>query len=289
MLNMLLAAVARVPLVVLHTLGGLLGLLALFVDKSFARRLRENLRLSGIPGAERLRWRVAIETGKGALELLVAWGRSPRGVARLVRECSGWEHVEAALAEKRGIVFVTPHLGGFDIAGRYLSSRLPFPLTAMYRPPKLRWLEPLMNAGRVRGNGKTAPATPAGVRQLFKTLKQREALIILPDQAPGEGGGVWAPFFGRPAYTMTLLARLAQSAQTSVLFFYGERLSFGRGYRVHVVPMSGAFAGDAAADATLVNRNVEALVRRCPAQYLWSYNRYKRPAGVELPAEEVKP
>ncbi|WP_137935800.1 lysophospholipid acyltransferase family protein [Chitinivorax sp. B] len=280
MLNSLLVAIASLPLFLFHGIGSVIGRLIYAFSQRFANILRANLAASRLDVSP---WKIAGEIGKGAMELLVAWGRSPAGVARLVKRCDGWEHVEAALSAKQGIVFVTPHLGGFDIAGRYLSSRLPSPLTAMYRPPKLKWLEPLMNAGRVRGNGKTAPATSAGVRQLFKTLRLGEPVIILPDQAPGEGGGVWAPFFGRPAYTMTLLARLALSSNAKVLMFYGERLSLGRGYAVHIEPLSTAFTGDAVVDATLLNQAVEQLIARCPSQYLWSYNRYKVPAGVVAP------
>jgi KDO2-lipid IV(A) lauroyltransferase len=153
----------------------------------------------------------------------------------------------------------------------------------MYRPPKLAWLEPLMQAGRMRDNARTAPATAAGVRQLMKALKIGEATAILPDQAPGAGEGIWAPFFGRPAYTMTLLPRLAMSANATVLFFFAERLSWGRGFVVHIFPMQGGFSGDKLHDAALLNQNVEALIARAPGQYLWSYKRYKQPAGAPAP------
>jgi KDO2-lipid IV(A) lauroyltransferase len=219
--------------------------------------------------------------------LAIAWCRAPEDIARLVKTCHGWEHVEQALAKGQGIVFVTPHLGSYDVAGRYISHRLPFPLTAMYRPPKLAWLEPLMNAGRVRGKGKTAPATASGVRQLVKALKAGEATIILPDQAPGNGEGVWAPFFGKPAYTMTLVPRLAQVEGVTTLFFYGERLPKGQGFKVWIEPMAEPFTGDKLEDAARLNRMVERLIRRHPSQYLWSYNRYKRPPGVPAPESQV--
>lgn len=287
MTRVALSLFAALPLWLIHGLGVLLGELVYRLSSAYAGKLRANLATSGVAAdPEQLRQLIHTnvhETGKGALELLVAWGRSPAGVARMIRGCDGWQHVEAALAARQGLLFVTPHLGAYDIAGRYLSSRLPFPLTAMYRPPKQKWLEPLMNAGRARGNGKTAPATAQGVRQLLKTLRNGEAVLILPDQAPGEGGGVWAPFFGKPAYTMTLLPRMAESTRAAVLFFYGERLPFGRGYKVHIRPLQGEFSGEPQHDAELLNRNVEALIRECPAQYLWSYNRYKVPAGVARP------
>jgi Kdo2-lipid IVA lauroyltransferase/acyltransferase len=287
LVKLLLSLLARLPLSWLQALGAMLGRLTLRLSPSFRARMGENLDGSKIlakyqVSSEAVK-RCAAETGKGALELSIAWCRNPGDIARMVRDCSGWEYVEAALAKGHGIVFVTPHLGSYDIAGRYLSHRLPFPLTAMYRPPKLSWLEPVMNAGRVRGKGRTAPATGAGVRVLMKALKSGEATIVLPDQVPGNGEGVWAPFFGRPAYTMTLVPRLAQIRGVETLLFYGERLPRGQGFHVHIEPVPEPFSGDREADAAVLNRAVENLIRRAPLQYLWSYNRYKCPAGVTRP------
>ncbi|KMN36582.1 MULTISPECIES: lysophospholipid acyltransferase family protein [Chromobacterium] len=287
LVHLLLSFLAHLPLSWLQGLGAVLGRLTYHASPRYRARLRENLSSSKICRNYQLLPRLvkqsAAETGKGALELAIAWCREPDDIAAMVRECIGWEHVEAALAKGHGIVFVTPHLGSYDIAGRYISSRLPFPLTAMYRPPKLAWLEPVMQAGRARGKGKTAPATGAGVRVLMKALKSGEATIILPDQVPGNGEGVWAPFFERPAYTMTLVPRLAQISGVETLFFVGERLPGGQGFRVHIEPPAQAFSGDKEQDATQLNAQVEALIRRFPSQYLWSYNRYKCPPGVSRP------
>ena len=280
----ILQALAALPLPALHRLGALLGKGLYYLSPRFRAHLHENLKTSEIVGSyqhsRQLVKQSAAETGKGALELAIAWCREPDYINALIRQCTGWEHVDAALATGKGLIFVTPHLGSYDIAGRYVSSRLPFPLTAMYRPPKLGWLEPIMNEGRARGNARTAPATGAGVRQLIKALKSGEATIILPDQVPGNGEGVWAPFFGKPAFTMTLLARLAQMDNIAVLWFCGERLPNGGGYHIHISPQTDAFTGDRTQDATIVNHQVEMLIKRWPQQYLWSYNRYKRPSGA---------
>lgn len=287
LIYLLFYALSRLPLRGLQALGALSGRLTYLASPRFAARLKSNLAQSrsfeSYQDLPRLVKQSAAETGKGAFELAIAWCREPEDIARLVKACHGWEHVEQALAKGQGIVFVTPHLGSYDVAGRYISHRLPFPLTAMYRPPKMAWLEPLMNAGRVRGKGKTAPATASGVRQLVKALKAGEATIILPDQAPGNGEGVWAPFFGKPAYTMTLVPRLAQVEGVTTLFFYGERLPKGQGFKVWIEPMAEPFTGDKLEDAARLNRMVERLIRRHPSQYLWSYNRYKRPPGVPAP------
>jgi len=285
--QLLLTWLSHLPLRWLQRLGAVAGRLTYHASPRFRQRLKDNLASSKIvrnyQDFTHFVKRVADETGKGALELAIAWCREPEAIDRLVKHCEGWQHVEAALARGDGIVFVTPHVGSYDIAGRYVSNRLPFPLTAMYRPPKLAWLEPVMNAGRVRGKGKTAPANASGVRTVVKALKQGEATIILPDQVPGNGEGVWAPFFGRPAYTMTLVPRLGTVKGVTTLMFAGERLADGEGFAVHIEPLPEPFSGDKDADVALLNRAVESLIRRFPEQYLWSYNRFKCPAGVEPP------
>lgn len=252
------------------------------LDKSYAQRLRENLTTSRIAEDtdqlnKLLRESIA-ESGKAATEALVAWLRPAEEVAALVADCRGWEHVEAAIQRRCGIIFVTPHLGCFDIAGRYLTQRLP--VTFLYRPPKLRWAAELMHQGRQRMNATMAPADVRGVRELLKTLKRGGNICVLPDQAPGQGEGVWADFFGRPAYTMTLIGRLQQSTGAEVLMFFGERLAKGKGYRLWIKPLAAPLTTDPVTAARQVNAAVEDLVRLCPAQYLWSYNRYKTPAGA---------
>lgn len=286
----LLILLAYLPLSWLHSIGTIIGRLTYYASPRFAARINTNIKLylntENSQAYHNFAQQVARETGKGLIELSIAWCRSPAYMAQLVRYCTGWEHVERSIAQNHGIVFVTPHLGSYEIAGGYLCHSLPRPITAMYRPPKLAWLEPVMNVGRTRGKIKTVPATTAGVRGLIKALKSGEAIIILPDQVPNNREGVWAPFFGKPAYTMTLAAKLAQLKNVDIMLFVGERLPKNQGYAVHIEPIPYSFTGDKMNDTTHINKAMETLIRRYPTQYLWSYNRYKCPAGVTQPPNE---
>jgi len=216
------------------------------------------------------------EAGKGVTELIAVWFRIDEEVARLVVECQRWDIVEAARARGNGILFLTPHLGCFEISALYVAQRMP--LIVLYRPPKLAWIEPLMIAGRSRWQAVVAPANLRGVRMLYKALARGEAVGLLPDQAPGVGEGAWADFFGQPAYTMTLVRRLQQASGAAMIMAFAERLPAGRGYRLHFEELPAQDLDEAA-----LNQAVEAQVRRCPEQYLWSYNRYKVPAGAPAP------
>ncbi|HYC45873.1 MAG TPA: lysophospholipid acyltransferase family protein [Burkholderiales bacterium] len=278
----LLRVLARLPLAWLHAAGAALGWIVYLASPVYASRLRENLAASGIYSDARdldraIRTCVA-ETGKGALELAKIWFAALDEVLKLAH-CETWHVVETAQREGRGVIFLTPHLGCFEIAGLYTAQHLP--LTALYRPPRQPWLERLMMAGRNRGNARASPANLRGVRTLYKALQRGESVGLLPDQAPQVGEGVWADFFGRPAYTMTLVRRLQKQTGAAVVFLFAERLPDGAGYVLHYE----RYAGNEL-DERELNAQVEALVRRCPTQYLWSYNRYKVPSGVQKPVPE---
>jgi Kdo2-lipid IVA lauroyltransferase/acyltransferase len=200
----------------------------------------------------------------------------------------GWEGaacIEAAQAHGAGVLFLTPHLGCFEVTAQAYAARFGArqPVTVLYRPARQAWLSELMTTARDRPGMHTAPTTLAGVKQLIKALRSGHAVGLLPDQVPPDGQGVWAPFFGRDAYTMTLSARLAHTAGAQLVLIWGERLSWGRGYLVRVRPFdpdhSHPLSSDATQAAEQINAAMEQLVRECPQQYLWSYERYKAPKG----------
>jgi KDO2-lipid IV(A) lauroyltransferase len=273
LLPRLFRLLAYLPLPLLHNLGALAGWVSWLSSPRYRRHLAENLRTAGL---SQYKAGAITEAGKALFELPHIWLRPGAEVLADIVRVTGWETVEAALRDGRGIVFLTPHLGCFEITAQYYAAH--HPLTVLYRRPKQAWAEPLIAQGR-GANFQLATADLAGVRQLLKTLKRGEAVGMLPDQVPGNGEGVWAPFWGRPAYTMTLAARLADTGAT-VLLAYAERLPYGAGYNLHFLPLSQPLQGDLAARTAQLNGELERLIRRCPTQYLWGYNRYKAPAGA---------
>lgn len=269
---------SRLPLSVIHRLGALLGQLTYLFSPSYRRHLRNNLAQAGIDPA--LRLPVAAETGKQMLELSRIWMRPLAEANAQVVEVVGRELLDAALQAGKGVVFLTPHLGCFEITAQYLSSF--GDITVLYRPPKSAAAQELILMGRKRAQLHLAPADLSGVRALIKALKKGQMVGMLPDQAPKTGEGVWLDFFGRKAYTMTLAARLTETG-AAVLMTWGERLPGGGGYRVHFQALTAPLAGDTVARAQQINHEIETLIRQCPVQYLWGYNRYKTPRGAEPP------
>ncbi len=266
------------PLRLVHLLGAAFGWASYLLSPTYRRHLRENMAQAGISPA--LRSRAVAEAGKQALELARIWMRSLEQSNAQVSEVTGWEHVQRAQQAGKGIIFLTPHLGCFEITAQYCSAF--GEITVLYRPPKQASVQKMILDGRKREHLHLAPADLSGVRALIKALKKGQAVGMLPDQAPKTGEGVWLDFFGKPAYTMTLAARLTETGATTLLT-WGERLPGGMGYRLHFLPPSQPLTGDTVNRAQQINHEIEALVRQCPEQYLWGYNRYKHPGGAEPP------
>ena len=281
------------PLGLLQWVGGVAGRIVIRIAPAVRRQIVENLRQAGYPTDDgALVRRVAAQSGKGALELAHVWMRPQAEVLARTR-ATGWDVVEAARREGRGIVFLTPHLGCFEVTAQFYANNQAYgpdsgaALTVLYRRPRKPWLAPLVEGSRARGNLALAPADNVGVRLLVRALKRNEAIGVLPDQVPSRGEGVWANFFGRPAYTMVLPARLRQVTDAALLLAHGERLADGEGWVVHFSRIDPPTSDDPAVAAAEINAALEALIRTNPDQYLWGYNRYKKPAGAEPPPVEA--
>jgi len=264
---------SHAPLVLLHALGALLGWLAFLLSPRYRRRFVDHARQAGYRfGAVR---GAVGHAGRMVAELpRMWWGPAPRWT---------WDDagcIAQAYAAGRGILFLTPHMGGFELSPQALAAdygERHGPMTVLYRPARQPWLARRMSTARARPHLQAVPTTLAGVRGLLRALRRGEAVGLLPDQVPPEGMGVWVPFFDRPAYTMTLAARLAQQSGATVLLAWTERLPWGRGFTVHVRARPEPLSADIAEAAAALNRDMEQMIRQRPDQYLWGYARYKQP------------
>jgi Kdo2-lipid IVA lauroyltransferase/acyltransferase len=250
------------------------------ISPTYRRNLKANLALAGYTDGATRRAAIAA-AGQLLTETPAIWLRPQHEVVALVREAVGVEVALAARARGKALLLLTPHMGCFEVAAQYAAQHMP--ITVLYRAPKLAWLEPLMREGRGRGGVRLVPADFSGVRQLFAALKRGEAVGFLPDQVPGVGEGDWADFFGRPAYTATLAPKLAGRADIVCFLAYARRLPRGAGYALVVRPLPPSLPQES--PTRWLNRALEGLVRECPGQYLWGYNRYKTPRGAKARPE----
>ncbi|TDM09839.1 MAG: lipid A biosynthesis acyltransferase [Ideonella sp. MAG2] len=282
----LLRWLAQWPLPRLQALGAGLGWLTWACSPSYRRRLAQNALLAGLTPQQR-RASVA-EAGRMVVEALWLWLMPP---AQRLDERVRWqgaEWVDQALSSQQGLVFFTPHLGSFEVSARAIIERWGHqrPLTVMYRPARSALLRELEEGARARPGLSTVPASLGGVRQMLRALRKGEMVGLLPDQVPPLGQGVWAPFFGQAAYTITLAARLVTQTGAQALVVWCERLPKGQGFVMHVEPLGEVLEAsddDAAqsAAATAINRAMERVIMQKPEQYLWGYHRYKQPRGQD--------
>lgn len=272
---LLLQALSKLPLRWLHGMGACFGWLAYALSATYRERCKHNAAIAGIPKHSLMR--AIPHAGKMVFELPKLWLGAPQKIV-----WQGLELIEQAHAQDRGIIFLTPHLGCFEVTAQAYAQRYApagKQLTVLYRPAKKAWLSDIVARSRLRPGLGVAPATLGGVKTLVKALRGGQALGILPDQVPPDGLGVWAPYFGQPAYTMTLPAKLAAQTGAKLILAWGERLACGRGYCIHLYPMDDTLPEDPVQAAASINSAMERLVRECPEQYLWGYARYKAPAG----------
>lgn len=284
MLRLLLKPLAWLSLSKLHLLGRWLGMAIYFASPYSKNLIRKNLIQAGFFKPENnttLFIKANLqELGKSIIESLAIWQKPKPEVLRWVKSTSNWKVIDNAIKKGKGIIFLTPHMGCFEITSLYYGNS--HPITILFRPPKRKWLSILSAAGRSNGKIKQAPANSSGVRMLLQALKNGEAIGILPDQIPAKGEGEWAPFFGQPAYTMTLVSKLANKTGATVIMAFGERLTDGRGFKVHLNELiEGSIA-----TSTMLNRAIEEQIKEKPDQYLWAYPRYKtRGRHINKPIE----
>jgi len=282
MLLWTLRLLALLPLWLLHAAGAVGGGAAFALSGDFRRKTAENLRTAGLYRAG-LAWASALSAGKAALETCYIWFRSDRVLTRK-SSFANLACLAAATAERqaagdrRGVIILTPHIGCFELGARAYGSVAP--VTVLYKAPRREVVHRLLKVARTRAQVTPVPADTGGVRALLRALKRGEAIGILPDQVPSAGDGEWAPFFGRPAFTMTLPARLAQKTGAPVYLLATWRRPWGRGWDFQLSKLDGLPTPE------VINRELEVVIRQRPDQYVWSYNRYKVPSPGAGPDPE---
>lgn len=278
----LLKLLSWLPLRAAHALGAVFGWCAWLLPTRRRRIASTNLArcLPELENAarKRLLQQNLVETGKAMFELGALWTWPPERAFGLIVETLGLDELRAAVRRGNGVIAIAPHIGSWEAAGLLLSRE--FPITILYAPGRLG-IDTLLRDARARAGARVVPAGRSGVATLARNLRAGQMAGILPDQDPGRVSGLFAPFFGIEAKTMTLVSRLAQRTGASPFLVWADRLPAGRGF-VFNARAAPAEIGTQPLERSVaaMNAAIEALVRERPAQYLWSYKRFRtRPDG----------
>jgi KDO2-lipid IV(A) lauroyltransferase len=273
---------AALPLWLLHLLGAAMGWLVFALSPTYRRRFAANAAQAGYRFGQ---VRAAVgHAGRMVFEMPRIWLGQLPPCTMVNEECA-----KAAFARGKGVVFLTPHIGCFEMSVQDAARRWAAEhgdITVLYRPARQGWLAEILETARNRPGVQAVPTTLSGVRQMIKALRQGAAVGLLPDQVPPQGLGVWSPFFGRDAYTMTLAARLVLQTGAAVIVARCERLPWGRGYALYLEELPVPTSQSLESAVEQINAAMEATIRQCPQQYLWGYGRYKQPRVENLQAPQ---
>lgn len=277
---LIIKLLSRLSLKNLQRLGSSLGILAYIGSSRYRALLNTHLlQAAKLHNFEPHPWMTTKAAGMMLTDSLWIW-HHPQEALSLTKVLN-WDVVQEAIAEGRGLVMLAPHFGAFEMIPRVLAEH--FPATILYRPARQSWLNEIIEKGRAHPRMTFAPANMQGVRQLARALQRGEAVGILPDQVPSVGDGVWAKFFGEYAYTVVLPAKIASRNNVPTVIFTARRLGLGEGWEMTAERMQNPFSADPIIAASQLNQLLETAILKCPDQYLWGYNRYKHPAGADLP------
>jgi Kdo2-lipid IVA lauroyltransferase/acyltransferase len=290
MLTRLVQLYALLPLSWVRAFGRLLGWLIYALDKRYRMRIHENLAIAA-QASPQVRKAAIAGVGAGLAEAPWVWAYTPLQLKAWI-QCDQTDLLNDLAKGQRPVVFLTPHLGSFEMTAKFLAAYLK--ITVLYKEPDAAALKPFMAKIRNAPNLNAAPASLGGVKTMLKALKAGQAVGILPDQVPRAGDGKWVPFFSQYAYTMTLPERLALTTQARVVIVVGTP--------VNIDPTSAPMRSTKTywrfeleemtenPSPENINKRLEKVILTRPELYLWGYNRYKRPAGAPAaPAAESDP
>jgi KDO2-lipid IV(A) lauroyltransferase len=282
-----LRALALLPLPINHALGYLLGMAFYLLPNKVKRISHINITLClpeySAQQRKTLLRKSLLEMGKSVTEMGPMWYWNAARLLSRITEVKNEALLLQALAHQQGVILLTPHLGSWELTS--LQYARTWPITCLYRPPRIQALEIPINQARERTGAHLVPTNTSGVKALYAALARKEAIGLLPDQDPGKGGSVFVPFFGVAASTVKLVSRLINKTGAQVVMIYARRLPRGKGYIIHYLkPDDAIYASDPNISASAMNRAVEACVRENITQYQWAYKRFKtRPDGESSP------
>ena len=283
MLYFILRLLSSLPLAAIQIIGAGIGVLVYLFSPRYRRRLYKNYQSAAhYSGFQLTPWRVAAESGMMFADTLWIWRHPKSSINKVTIE--NLAQVIELSKNRKGLIVLASHLGGFEIVPRIFAEHTR--ATVMYRPARKKWVNELMLKSRKHSEIEFVEANIGGVRQIKRALVKGEVVGLLADQVPSVSDGIWAKFFNQYAYTTSFPVKLARQANVAILFVGAERLGLGKGWLIKSRLMTEAFP-DCLVDAcTEMNHYFEEMILSKPHQYMWSYNRYKRPAGAEMPPIE---
>lgn len=282
LLTSLLSLLSRLPLCAIRWLGGTVGLISLRLSNKSAKRLPHNLLITGLATpetVEQMTRDTAKALGMTLVEAaLIAWRKDRKLIDKLSSVDESFYEVKRLMEAGQNVVFLTPHIGNFEVAVKYFAYHLPMNIQILYKPSKDQVIEEIMLFGRTEKNITPVPTTRKGVISLIKHLKNGGCIGVLPDNVASGGDGEWVKFFGQDVYATSLAAKICQMPNTHVVIV--QNLRTKTGFSSKCIPFKPS--NDETHDIMQeLYSAIELLVREAPEQYYWSYDRFRHPESAK--------
>ena len=273
----LISLCGHLPLWANRIIGQVVAFLMRFIPNRYTRTTKKNIALCFPELSPKEQKELVCKSLKHTcilmFEMTAIWHKP---YAWLEQHIVGIKHkhlFEAARDKGKGVILLLPHVGNWEVFGGYIPTLTP--MMALYDPPRMKELEPLVKAGREKTGAKLVPTTQRGVAAVLQHLRKGGTTCILPDQVPPlTSGCVLAPFFGKEALTMTLVSQLAQKTRCQVLVASAKRVRAGFTIEFWSVE-SNVYSEDIHVSVAAINRAVERCVKTMPEQYQWEYRRFR--------------
>jgi len=267
------------PNVVTQPLGRFFGWLAFTLSPKTRNIILTNLGFAFPEMSEDERFKLAKKSASqsGLLfsEFPDAWLASREKIEKQVIQINHSKLIDGIHAEKQPLVIIAPHIGNWEFLVQWI--QLNYPLIGLYSPSKIPQIDRLIFNARKKFGCEPYSTDRKGILQLLKGLKQGGTMMMLPDQVPRKDAGIYTPFFGQPAYTMTLLHKLVKKSKAKVLFAACTRREDKKGFDIEFeLPTFDASELNVDVFNLGMNQQIEQMIYRNPEQYVWDYKRYKR-------------
>lgn len=228
---------------------------------------------------EQLVGETLINIGRSFAESACAWMWSPQKTVALIKEVEGEHLLDEALAEGKGLVGITSHLGNWEVLNHWYCLKCS-PII-FYRPPKQKAVDELLQRQRTQLGNKVAASTREGIISVIREVRRGGAVGIPADPEPALKSGLFVPFFAIQALTSKFVPGLLKGGAANGVFLHCVRLPDHSGFKVIVERAPEAlYSEDEAEAVAAMSACIENYVRRWPSQYMWSMKRFKkRPAG----------
>ena len=277
---LLLKFLSQLPLSVLYFLARGIGLAMMLIPNATMRRvIRVNLSLA-YPNLNSIQ-QEALEKASvysqffTAVESIKSWGMPTSYSLGQIHRVYDAAILTNALKNPNGLIAVVPHFGTWEVMNAWLN-QYASPVI-MYKPSKNIAVDRFMLEARQRLNAMLVPTDESGVRAIFRALKQGGVTAILPDHVPDHSGGIFSEFMGQRVLTTTLVSKLAQKTQCSVVGLSCIRRNDGLGFDIVCDLLdSEILSKDLSRSVDYLNKEITRMIARAPEQYMWGYKRFKQ-------------